>query len=121
MSKRDYYDLLGVSKDADSGVLKSAYRKLAMKYHPDRNPGDKEAEKTLKIFLRPMRFYQIQRKDKHTMLMAMMHFKIAVVADSQRVLAGSEIFQTSLKIFLEILVADHNKDNHREDKILNMR
>ena len=45
MSKRDYYDLLGVSKDADSGALKSAYRKLAMKYHPDRNPGDKEAEK----------------------------------------------------------------------------
>ena len=48
MSKRDYYDLLGVPKDADSSALKSAYRRLAMKYHPDRNPGDKDAEKNFK-------------------------------------------------------------------------
>ena len=38
MSKRDFYDVLGVLKDADEGELKSAYRKLAMKNHPDRNP-----------------------------------------------------------------------------------
>ena len=45
MSKKDYYDLLGVSRDADPGALKSAYRKLAMQYHPDKNPGDGDAEK----------------------------------------------------------------------------
>ena len=40
---RDYYEILGVDKSADEGTLKKAYRNLAMKYHPDRNPDNKEA------------------------------------------------------------------------------
>ena len=47
-SKRDYYEVLGVSKDADEATLKKAYRQVAKKYHPDMNPGDAEAEKKFK-------------------------------------------------------------------------
>lgn len=103
MSKEDFYDVLGVGKGADNNSLKSAYRKLAMKYHPDRNPGNVSAEKNSKRFRRLMRFYQIQRRKLPMINMVTTH---SVVLEVDKVVflkvsvLALEVFQIYLKIFL---------------------
>ena len=59
--KRDYYEVLGIGKNATDAEIKSAYRKLAKKYHPDLNPGDKEARKSSKRSTKPTMCFPTRR------------------------------------------------------------
>ena len=111
MAKRDYYDVLGVNKSASPEELKSAYRKLAVKYHPDKNPGDSKAEENLKKPARLTEYFQIKKKSKTTIILVMQLLKTEVV-DRVGVLEDlvEQIFQIFLKISSETLVVVEDQE-----------
>ena len=101
--KRDYYEVLGVSKTASDSEIKSAYRKLAKKYHPDMNPGDKEAEAKFKEASEA--YAILSDADKRRQYDQFGHV-VPVVEQVDSILTDLT-WEISLEIFLEIsLVAE---------------
>ena len=100
----DFYDTLGISREASDNDIKSAYRKLAMKYHPDRNQGDASAEQKFKDVSQAYEILKDPKKDKHTINLVMLLLnKVAevLVGLDSRALVDFQIF---LKIYLVPLV-----------------
>ena len=112
MAKRDFYDVLGVSKSASPEELKSAYRKLAIKYHPDKNPDDKASEDKFKEAGEASVSFQIKKKNKIMITLAMLLLKVEEAEDKEEVLV-EPISQIFLKIFLEILVVDNQEEEEK--------
>ena len=97
---RDYYEILGVSKNASDEEIKSAYRKQAMKYHPDRNPNDKEAEKKFREITES---YEVLKDSEKRS--AYNQFGHAAFSTSLLTLA-SALSPTSLRVFSAVCIKD---------------
>src|SRR3546814_3617218 len=95
MSKRDYYEVLMVEKTVSEDGLKKAYRKLAMKYHPDRNPGDHTAEENFKEISEA---YEVLRSEEHTSeLQSLMRISYAVFCLKKKRTPKTKPSQTSIR------------------------
>ena len=111
-SKRDYYEVLGVSKDADDAAIKKAYRALAKKYHPDMNPGDAEAEKKFKEASEAYAVLSDAEKRRQYDQFGHAAFEggaQAVLADLEALTSTALILETFLETFLEICLAGQKR------------
>ena len=112
MTELDYYEILEVNKSCSSGELKKSYRKLAMKYHPDRNPDDKEAEEKFKLVNEA---YQVlSNEEKRALNQA--YRKASQICHPDRV--SDEIKNQAQEIFVELNRAYEKNDLQAVQNIL---
>ena len=119
MTKRDYYDVLGVTNSASKDEIKKAYRKLALKYHPDKTKGDKTSEEKFK---EASEAYHVLSDDKRKNNYDQFgHAALKELEEVVKVLEDSISIHlrslTYLKIFLEISVVEHQEDLVIEEMI----
>ena len=100
MAKRDYYEILGVSRGVGESELKKAYRQKALKFHPDKNPGDHEAEEKFKEASEAYDILRDQRNDKSMTSMGMKGSKAEALAGLRDLKIYSPRSVISLEIFL---------------------
>ena len=93
--KRDYYEVLGVGKDASADEIKHAYKKLAIKYHPDKNPGDKEALKSART----------TTSSASTLLVAVLAVVDSVVPDSTSTISSASLAISLVAVLVSVAVA----------------
>jgi hypothetical protein len=105
-TKRDYYEILGVQRDANNDDLKASYRKLALKHHPDRNPGDKAAEDKFK---EAAEAYEVLRDPENLVMPAWKDPDFPVLAGSRTFFRVSAIYS---KIFSDSVVGDAPVPEH---------
>jgi curved DNA-binding protein CbpA len=114
---RDYYDILGLSKSASDSEIKSSYRKLAMKYHPDRNPGDKKAEEKFKEISESYEILKDPQKRQHMISTAMLLFLKVLV---EELLEGfQDLGVVDFLIYLKICLVWEvvlKEDQHLQDQ-----
>ena len=119
MAKRDYYEVLGINKNASADQIKSAYRKLAVKYHPDKNKGDKASEEKFK---EASEAYHVLSNDERKQIMTILGMQLLKMVEAEEdleILISRAVSQIFLKTFLGKVsaVAEDLENRTIEDRI----